>query len=78
MDKNFQNFSMQEAMKLAKSDAGRQLLALLQQQNSQQLQDAMTQAGSGNYSQAKETLSKILDNPQAKALLNQLGREKHE
>jgi len=78
MNENFQNFSVQEAMKLAKSDAGKQLLALLQQQNSQQIQDAMAQAGTGNYNQAKETLSGILENPQARALLNQLRREKDE
>lgn len=78
MNENFQNFSVQEAMKLAKSDAGRQLMALLQQQNSKQIQDAMAQAGSGNYVQAKATLSSILENPQARALLNQLGRENDE
>lgn len=76
MEKNFQNFSVQEAMKLAKSDAGKQLIALLQQQNGAQIQNAMEQANSGNLEQAKQTLSNILDNPQARALLQQLGRDK--
>ena len=76
MEKNFQNFSVQEAMKLAKSDAGKQLIALLQQQNGAQIQNAMEQANSGNIEQAKQTLSNILDNPQARALLQQLGRDK--
>lgn len=76
MEKNFQNFSVQEAMRLAKSDAGKQLIALLQQQNGAQIQNAMEQANSGNLEQAKQTLSNILDNPQARALLQQLGRDK--
>ena len=76
MEKNFQNFSVQEAMRLAKSDAGKQLIALLQQQNGAQIQNAMEQANSGNLEQAKQTLGNILDNPQARALLQQLGRDK--
>lgn len=76
MEKNFQNFSIHEAMKLAKSDTGKQLIALLQQQNSKDLQNAMAQANAGDYTQAKQALSAILQNPEARALLEQLGREK--
>lgn len=75
MEKNFQNFSAQDAMKLAKTQAGQQLIQLLQQQNSTQLQTAMDKARSGDYAQAKQALSNILNDPKARALLSQLGRE---
>lgn len=78
MEKNFQNFSVQEAIKLAKTDAGKQLIALLQQQNGKEIQNAMAQANAGDIRQAKQALNAILQNPEAKALLQQLGREKHE
>jgi hypothetical protein len=78
MEKNFQNFSVQEAIKLAKTDAGKQLIALLQQQNGKEIQNAMAQANAGDFSQAKQALNAILQNPEARALLQQLGREKHE
>lgn len=78
MEKNFHDFSMQEAMKLANSDAGRQLIALLRQQNSQQLNTAMDQAAAGDMTGVKDTINKMLANPQAKELLQQLGRSTHE
>ena len=78
MEKNFQNFSVQEAIKLAKTDAGKQLIALLQQQNGKEIQNAMAQANAGDFIQARQALNAILQNPEAKALLQQLGREKHE
>lgn len=78
MEKNFQIFSVQEAMKLAKTDAGKQLIAFLQQQNANDIQNAMTQANAGNMDAAKQALSQILQNPQAKEMLEKLGRERHE
>jgi hypothetical protein len=38
----------------------------------------MAQANAGDIRQAKQALNAILQNPEAKALLQQLGREKHE
>lgn len=70
MDKN----SLQEAMKLANSDAGQQLLALLRSQNSDALDAAMNNAASGDYSKAKEHLTEMLSSPQVRALLEQLRR----
>ena len=48
MQKNSQNFSMQEALRLAKSDAGQQLLAHLQRADGEHLKQAMEQAAAGN------------------------------
>ena len=69
---SFQNFSMQDAMRLAKSDSAQQLLALLQQQNGDALQQAMAQASSGNYDQAKQIMSQMLSNPEAAALFEKM------
>ena len=73
MEKKFQDFSMEEIMRLAKSPAGRQLMAMLQQKDSGQLQQAVTQAKSGNYAQAGQTLSEMLSSPEAQKLLKELG-----
>lgn len=74
MQKNSQDFSMQEALRLAKSPAGQQLLAMLQRSDAGKLQQVMDQAAAGDYAQAKETVSALLNSPEAKALLEQLGR----
>ena len=72
MDKNFDPKSMQDAMKIVNSDAGRQLLALLKAQNGDALSAAMENAASGDYAKVKENLSAMLTSPQVQALLEQL------
>ncbi len=74
MQKNSQDFSMQEALRLAKSPAGQQLLAMLRQADSEKIQQIMSQASAGKLEQAKEGLQGLLNSPEAKALLEQLGR----
>ena len=73
MQKKSQEFSMDEIMRLAKSPAGQQLIAMLQQEDSTTLQQAVTQAQSGNLSQAGQTLSSILSSPEAQQLIKKLG-----
>jgi len=73
MEKKFQDFSMDEVMRLAKSPAGKQLIAMLQQQNSGQLQQAVTQAKTGDYANASKTLNDMLASPEAQKLLKELG-----
>ena len=65
-------FSTEQAMALAQSDAGKKLLALLQETNGDQLQKAMEQAAAGNYQQVKETMSSLLSSREAKALLEKM------
>ena len=77
MEKNFNNFSMQEALRLAKTPAGQQLLTLLQQQDSEKLRLAMTQATSGNIESAQQSLSELLSSSETKALLQQLWGERN-
>lgn len=72
MDNN-KDFSMQDALRLAQTPAGQQLISMLRQRNDPSLQKAMNSAASGDYSQAKEALSSLLQNPEIAALLKQLG-----
>lgn len=66
--------AIEEAMRIAKSPAGQQLLQLLQQTGGDQLRQAMAKAAAGDYAQAKDAISQLLENPEAKKLLSQLGR----
>ena len=71
-------FSAEQAMALAQSDAGKKLLALLQETNGEQLQKAMEQAAAGDFDQVKQTLSELLSSPQVRAMLEQMGRQNNE
>lgn len=72
------NFSVEDAKRLAQTETGQKLISLLQTQNRQQLQTAMKQASSGDYEQLKRTLSTFMASPEAQALLKQLENSKHE
>ena len=71
---NQNNPSMQDIMRLAQSPAGQQLIRMLQQSGGQELKQAMDKAAAGDYSTAKETISALMNDPEAKKLLEQLGR----
>lgn len=63
---------MSQIMKLAQSQAGQQLIAMIQKANAGELEKAMAKANSGDYSGAKDALAKLLSNPEAQALIKQL------
>lgn len=65
--------SMQEILRLAQTPEGQKIIAMLQNQNDPQLQKAMSKAAQGDYTQAKEILSKLLSGEEIQALLNKLG-----
>lgn len=65
--------AVQRAMQMAQSQQGKQLLNLLQANHADTLNQAMTQASHGDYTQAQQILSKLLQDPEAKKLLSQLG-----
>ena len=69
---NSQNLPLQDAMRLAATPKGQQLLRQLQEQHGPLLQSAMQQAQSGDYEQVKQMLSGLLNSPEGKALLDQL------
>lgn len=73
MRKNNDEFSVNDAMRLANSPAGQQLFAHLKSRDPQALQTAMDQAAAGNYVQAKQVMSDLLSDPKIQALLQQLG-----
>ena len=73
MEKKSQDFSVEEVIRLAGSPAGKQLIALLKQGSSEQLEQAVRQAKSGDFSNASQTLSGMLANPEAQKLLKELG-----
>lgn len=77
MMKNSDNFSMQEALRLAQSDTGQQLLSLLKARDDNALRQAMEQAAAGDYRNMLQTMSALLADPNARQLLEQLRREKN-
>lgn len=71
---DFQNSSaMQEAIRLAQTEAGQHLLSMLQQTHPDQLHTFMEKARSGDMDQTKKAMQQILANPDIQALLKQLG-----
>ena len=65
--------AIREAMRMAQTPAGQQLIQLLRAGNSQELKTAMDRAAAGDYTAAKQALSGILSNPEAQKLLSQMG-----
>lgn len=65
-------YDMSELLRLAQSPAGQQLIALLQRSGGNTLQNAVAKASSGDYAQAKQAISSLLENPEVQALLKQL------
>lgn len=76
-DATNKNFSMDDIKRMASSEAGRKLFQLLQQQNPQQLNNAMEQAAAKDYDAAKNTLSSLLSSDQVRQLLKQMGGSSH-
>ncbi len=77
MKGNFDEMSMQDAMRLANSRTGQQLLSMMKNSDPKMLEKAASQAASGDYEQLKQTMSAFLSNPEMRALLEQLGRQKN-
>lgn len=77
MQKNSQDFSMEEAARLAQTPAGQRLLAILRGADPDQLQQITDQATSGNYEQANKILREMLSSPEARKILNTLEEVNH-
>ena len=74
MQKNSQEFSMEEAARLAQTPAGQRLLAILRGADPDHLQQIADKASAGDYEQANEMLRSVLSSPEARKILNNLGR----
>lgn len=70
---NTGNYSMEDVKRIANSDAAKKLIAMLQETDRDGLSKAMQQASTGNFEQAKSTLSALMSSPEAQDLINQLG-----
>ena len=73
MENKSKSFGMQDAMRLANSQAGKQLLGKIQKSNPKELEQAMAQAAQGDYSNLTETLKPLLASEEIQKLLKQLG-----
>ena len=73
MQEKNRDFSMEDAMRLAKSPAGQQLLSILKQEDSVKLEQAVNHAKAGDYTQAGQAISAMLSSPEAQKLLKELG-----
>ena len=78
MQKKSDDFSMQEAMRLAKTPAGQQLLAILKQEKGDKLQSIIRLAQEGNMQAAGNALQDIFSSPSAKELIRELEEKKNE
>ena len=73
MQSDPKNFSAEDAMRLANTPAGQQLIAMLQKADTSVMRNAMEQATSGNFEQAKQALEPLLASSEVQKLLRQLG-----
>lgn len=73
MDKKSQDFSVQEAKRLAKTPEGQELMRRLQEQDNAAFQKAMADASVGNFKEAGKALSSMLSSPEIQQLIRQLG-----
>lgn len=73
MQKNSSGYSMEDMARLAQTPAGQQLMALLQQQNGDRMQQALMLAQRGDQKALADTLRPLLDSPDIQKLLRQLG-----
>lgn len=64
---------MAEAKRLANSQAGQELLKLLQRSDSVNMDQLSASAASGDYAALRQNLSGFLSDPQVRKLLQQLG-----
>ena len=65
--------ALKDAKRLAGTAQGQQLAALLQQLGGTDLQQAMDRAAAGDFSAAQTALTKLMKDPQARKILQQLG-----
>jgi len=77
MQKKSEDFSVQEAMRLANTPAGQQLLAMLRQENSDQMAKIMDMAKAGDMTGAGNALKTMLTDRQVQALLKKMEDQSH-
>lgn len=71
-----ENFSIEDAMRLANSPAGKQLIAALRSAGGNDLEQARKAAEKGDYDGARTNLTEVLKSPQIQALLREMEKNK--
>lgn len=74
MKKKSDNFSAEDFQRLMQTTTGQQLLDIIRNADSPQLQRAAALAVQGKTEQAKDLLADLLNDPQIQQLISQLGR----
>ena len=69
----FSNMSIEQTISFAASPAGQKLIAMLETQNSAQINKAQKLAESGDMEEAKKVLSSLLADPGVKEILKRFG-----
>ena len=72
MHKNPEDFSMQDAMRLANTPVGKELIATLRSTGGSDWEDVQQAVNNGDYESAKSSLSQILKSPKIQALLKEM------
>ena len=75
MQKNFDDLSMQEAMRLANTDTGKQLIAMFKQQHSEEVPNVMQSLRAGDIERAKQALAAFMSDPKTQALLSKMEEQ---
>lgn len=68
-----QDFSVEQLRAFAASPAGQQLIRMLQNQNSENLRNAVLYASRGDTQKAKNELSSLLSDPAVQKILKDQG-----
>ena len=74
MQHNKNPFSMDDALHLASTPAGKELIALLQAAGGQDMEKAKQAAQRGDYTEVKNNLSELLKSPKVQQLLRELEK----
>ena len=64
--------TIREAMRLAQTESGQKLIAMLRQQGGNDLEQALASAAAGNIAQAKMVLGSFLQSEEAQKLLKEM------
>ncbi len=73
MNQKSDNFSMEQAARLASTQEGQQLVGLLRNQQGANLDIAIAKANQGDYSALQKSVQQLLASPEAKKLMEKLG-----
>lgn len=75
MQNNAGNFSMQDAMRIMNSPAGKELMDLLKNSTDPAVRTAMEQAAGGNMEQAQSAVQKLAASAEIRQLLKKAGEQ---